>query len=199
MSALSQRSALTGARRTGDRWQPPDRQSVGAKAQEKVSMRPEGRSRSGLDTPPGTVPWHRGQTPPGPSARAPPAAPEGPSKARTRAAEKVTEDGEGRRAMQARKPGGVGPRAGHQTRARAEKGRLLPAASWKGACCSEHRTQAPVALGLRRARPTSTPHRDAPREQRPADRARRSHKSRCREEQRGRPAMHRRQGAGGCG
>lgn len=34
--------SLIGARQTEDRWKPPDRESVGAKAQDKVSMRPEG-------------------------------------------------------------------------------------------------------------------------------------------------------------
>lgn len=40
MSALSQRSALTGARRTGDRWQPPDRQSSAAFRREPCSYLP---------------------------------------------------------------------------------------------------------------------------------------------------------------
>lgn len=37
-----QKGVLIGARQTEDHWKPPDRESVGAKAQDKVSVRPEG-------------------------------------------------------------------------------------------------------------------------------------------------------------
>lgn len=37
----AKRRVLIGARQTEDHWKPPDRESVGAKAQDKVSMRPE--------------------------------------------------------------------------------------------------------------------------------------------------------------
>lgn len=37
----AQRRVLIGARQTEDHWKPPDRESVGAKAQDKVSMGPE--------------------------------------------------------------------------------------------------------------------------------------------------------------
>lgn len=37
----AKRRVLIGARQTEDHWKPPDRESVGAKAQDKVSMRPK--------------------------------------------------------------------------------------------------------------------------------------------------------------
>lgn len=42
----AKRRVLIGAPQTEDHWKPPDRESVGAKAQEKVSMRPVGRARA---------------------------------------------------------------------------------------------------------------------------------------------------------
>lgn len=37
----AKRRVLIGVRQTEDHWKPPDQESVGAKAQDKVSMRPE--------------------------------------------------------------------------------------------------------------------------------------------------------------
>lgn len=42
----AKRRVLIGARQTEDHWKPPDRESVGAKAQDKVSMRPEEQQAS---------------------------------------------------------------------------------------------------------------------------------------------------------
>lgn len=62
----AQRRALIGARQTEDHWKPPDQESVGAKAQDKVSMWPGARSVS-------ECPEGRGQVSPSPTldARAP--------------------------------------------------------------------------------------------------------------------------------
>lgn len=58
----AERSVLIGARQTEDHWEPPDQESVGAKAQEKVSMRPEQRASQSWEQNTSDSTWERGDT-----------------------------------------------------------------------------------------------------------------------------------------
>lgn len=82
MPFTAKRSVLIGARQTEDHWKPPDRESVGAKAQDKVSASFGLGRQLGYKTV--MAPWEEGQLRLAPRwMPVPPDAPGAPSAART--------------------------------------------------------------------------------------------------------------------